>query len=157
MAAIAEQMADLVMVTSDNPRTEDPQEIIRQIMAGFAGPDPKRVTVEPDRKKAIEMVKGVVEEAEVGKVYKGKVVKIAEFGAFVEVSPAISGLVHVSEIANEFVKDPHRYLKEGQEVEVKVIGIDEQGRVKMSIKQVGHSPAGRDFGRKPFFKKRESR
>ena len=56
MAAVTENLADFVMVTSDNPRTEDPQEIIRQIMAGFKDPDPKQVAVEPDRKKAIETV-----------------------------------------------------------------------------------------------------
>ncbi len=93
---------------------------------------------------ALERVKSVTEEAEVGKVYKGTVAKIAEYGAFVDVSPAISGLVHVSELANEFVKDPRQYVKEGQEVKVKIIGIDEQGRVKMSIKQAHPTPKASD-------------
>jgi polyribonucleotide nucleotidyltransferase len=91
---------------------------------------------EQKRKLAEEKIKGLTEEPEVGKVYTGKVDKIMDFGAFVNVSPAISGLVHVSEIADEFVKDPHKFVKEGQEVKVKVIGIDEKGRVKMSMKQV---------------------
>ncbi len=91
---------------------------------------------EESRKRAIEAVKGLTEEAEVGKVYHGKVAKIMEFGAFVDVSPSISGLVHVSEMSDKFVKDPHEIVKEGQDVDVKVIGIDERGRVKLSMKQV---------------------
>lgn len=88
------------------------------------------------RQKAIDIVENIVREPEVGKTYKGKVAKIMEFGAFVDVSPGISGLVHVSEMADEFVKDPNTIVKEGQEVDVKIIGIDEKGRVKMSMKQV---------------------
>lgn len=91
---------------------------------------------ETKRKAALDKINGVIEEAEVGKVYTGTVDKIMEFGAFVNVTPAISGLVHVSEMADEFVKDPHKFVKEGEEVKVKVIGIDDRGRVKMSIKQV---------------------
>ncbi|MFH1546945.1 MAG: polyribonucleotide nucleotidyltransferase, partial [bacterium] len=103
-------------------------------------------------KMAVEQVKGITEEAEVGKIYKGIVDKVAEYGAFVEVTPAISGLVHVSEMSDGFVKDPHEFAKEGQEVTVKIIGIDEQGRVKMSMKQArptsevsDSQPPKRDF------------
>ena len=94
-------------------------------------------TDDASRAKAIKMVQAITEEAVVGKVYEGKVSKIMSFGAFVDVSPAVSGLVHVSEMGEGFVKDPTRIVKEGQRVKVIVTGIDSQGRINMSMKQVG--------------------
>ena len=70
-----------------------------------------------------------------GEVVKGKVTGIAKFGAFVELAPGKSGLVYISEIANTFVKEVSDYLTVGQEVTVKVINIDENGRINLSIKQ----------------------
>ncbi len=87
------------------------------------------------REKAIEMVNGIVEEAEVGKTYTGKIGKITEYGMFVDVSPNISGLVHISEVKDKFVKDLNKLYKEGEEVKVKVTGIDDRGRLKLSMKQ----------------------
>jgi polyribonucleotide nucleotidyltransferase len=87
-------------------------------------------------KAAIERIKQLTAEAEVGEVYKGKVVKVVEFGAFVNFLPGKDGLVHVSEIANERVNDVNEYLSEGQEVKVKVLEIDRQGRVRLSMKAV---------------------
>ncbi len=101
-------------------------------------------TSDESRKKAISLIENITAEAEVGKVYHGKVAKIAEFGVFVDVGPSISGLVHVSEMSNSFVKNPGDLVKEGQDVEVKVIGIDEKGRVKMSMKQVPGANMGGD-------------
>ena len=72
-------------------------------------------------------------EFEVGSVLTGKVTSIAKFGAFVSVAPGRSGLVHISEIANSFVSNVSDFLKEGQEVSVKVISIDDAGRVNLSI------------------------
>lgn len=88
------------------------------------------------RDKAIKMINDIVEEAQVGKIYEGVIDKIAPYGAFVDVSPAISGLVHISEIADDYVSDPGKYVKEGQKVKVKVIGIDDEGKVNFSIKRV---------------------
>ncbi len=85
---------------------------------------------------AIEMISAIVKELEIGGIYKGKVSKIMNFGAFVNITPSISGLVHVSEMSNDFVKDANSIVKEGQEVTVKVIGEDDQGRLKFSMKQV---------------------
>ncbi|MCK5450679.1 MAG: polyribonucleotide nucleotidyltransferase [Candidatus Omnitrophica bacterium] len=85
--------------------------------------------------KALEWVKGLIAEPEVGKIYDAKIVKIMNFGAFCEYMPGKEGLVHVSELSNEYVKDAASCVKEGQEVKVKLIGIDDQGRVKLSIKQ----------------------
>lgn len=73
-------------------------------------------------------------EIEVGSILDGKVTGITKFGAFVTYAPGKSGLVHISEIANCFVSDVSSHLQEGQEVKVKVIGIDPNGRVNLSIK-----------------------
>lgn len=73
-------------------------------------------------------------ELEVGSILTGKVTGITKFGAFVSLGPGKSGLVHISEIANSYVNDIHEHLTEGQEVTVKVIGIDAAGRINLSIK-----------------------
>jgi len=85
--------------------------------------------------KAIQMINDIVEEAEVGKVYEGTVAQLAPYGVFVDVSPAISGLVHISEISDKYVKDPSQYVNKGDKVKVKVIGIDDEGRINFSIKR----------------------
>lgn len=88
------------------------------------------------KEKALKMINDITEEAEVGKIYDGVVSKVEAYGAFVDVSPSISGLVHVSEISDKYVSDTSLFLKEGDKVKVKVIGIDDQGRVNLSIKRV---------------------
>lgn len=85
-------------------------------------------------KAAVEWIVGLTAEPEVGKTYAGKVVKLMDFGAFVEFMPGQEGLVHVSQIADERVENVADYLKEGQEVKVKLIAIDDQGRNNLSIK-----------------------
>ncbi|MDD5634507.1 MAG: polyribonucleotide nucleotidyltransferase, partial [Candidatus Omnitrophica bacterium] len=85
---------------------------------------------------ALAIIKGITEEPEVGRVYKGRIVKLMNFGAFCEFLPGQEGLIHVSEIADKYVKDVSEHLQEGQEVRVKLIEIDEQGRFKLSMKQV---------------------
>ena len=83
--------------------------------------------------KAVQMVKDVTAVPEVNKVYMGKVAKIVEFGAFITIMPNQDGLLHVSEIAHERVEKVEDYLKEGEEIEVKVLGVD-RGRIKLSRK-----------------------
>jgi len=83
--------------------------------------------------KAVQMVKDVTAVPEVNKVYTGKVAKIVEFGAFITIMPNQVGLLHVSEIAHERVNKVEDYLKEGEEIEVKVLGVD-RGRIKLSRK-----------------------
>jgi len=83
--------------------------------------------------KAVQMVKDVTAVPEVDKVYNGKVAKIVEFGAFVNILPNQDGLLHISEIAHERVEKVEDYLKEGDEIEVKVLGVD-RGRIKLSRK-----------------------
>lgn len=85
-------------------------------------------------KKAIQMINDICAEAEVGKTYKGRVVKIAEFGAFVEIFNGTQGLLHISEIANERIKQVTDVLKEGETIDVKVLEVDRAGRIKLSRK-----------------------
>lgn len=89
---------------------------------------------EISRNKALEMVKSIIAKAEVGKIYTGKVVKIMEFGAFVNFLGKQDGLVHISELAAKRVEKVSDVVKEGDEVKVKVLGFD-KGKVKLSIKQ----------------------
>jgi len=89
---------------------------------------------EESRKKAKEMVKNIVAKPEMGKIYKGKVVKIMEFGAFVNFLGKQDGLVHISQLAGKRVAKVSDVVKEGDEVSVKVIGFD-RGKVKLSIKE----------------------
>ena len=81
-------------------------------------------------------IEGIVEEAEVGKIYTGKVVNIVDFGAFVNFMGGKDGLVHVSEMKNERVEKPTDVVSEGQEVKVKVLEIDQRGKVRLSMRVV---------------------
>lgn len=85
-------------------------------------------------KKAIQMINDICAEAEVGKTYTGRVVKIADFGAFVEILPNTQGLLHISEIANERIRQVTDVLKEGESIDVKVLEVDRAGRIKLSRK-----------------------
>jgi polyribonucleotide nucleotidyltransferase len=84
---------------------------------------------------AIEIIRGITAEAEVGKIYRGKVKKITDFGAFVEILPGTDGLVHISQIAEQRIKSVSDVLREGEEILVKVTEIDKQGRVKLSRRE----------------------
>jgi polyribonucleotide nucleotidyltransferase len=86
--------------------------------------------------KAKEWIESIVAEPEVGKVYNGKVVKVMEFGAFVEILPGKDGMVHISQIRDERVEDINKELKEGDEVTVKLMEIDDRGRLNLSMKAV---------------------
>ena len=86
--------------------------------------------------KAIDWIRGIVAEPEIGAIYNGKVVKTAEFGAFVTFLGAKDGLVHISELANERVSKTSDIVKDGDPVKVKVIGFDERGKVKLSMRVV---------------------
>lgn len=85
-----------------------------------------------DRAKA--MIQAITENPEIGRIYKGRVVGIREFGAFIEILPGQEGLCHVSEMADEYVADPNDFCKLGDEMDVRIIGIDETGKIKVSRK-----------------------
>jgi polyribonucleotide nucleotidyltransferase len=93
-------------------------------------------------KKAIEIIQGITAEAEIGKIYKGTVQRIMDFGAFVEILPGTDGLVHISQLAPERVNRVTDILNEGDEVMVKVLDVDRQGKIKLSRKEaLGDSEA----------------
>ena len=93
------------------------------------------------RDAAIEMIQSITAEAEVGTIYTGKVARIVDFGAFVTILPGKDGLVHISQIAEERVENVADYLSEGQEVQVKVLDVDQRGRIKLSMREVADDAA----------------
>ena len=86
-------------------------------------------------KKAVAMVEALTQDAEVGKLYMGRVAKIADFGAFVTIFPGTDGLVHISQLADERVANVKDILSEGDEVLVKVLEIDRTGKIRLSRKE----------------------
>lgn len=95
------------------------------------------------RDAAVAHIEAITAEAEVGQIYSGKVVKIADFGAFVNILPGKDGLVHISQIAKERVEKVTDYLSEGQEVQVLVLDVD-RGRIKLSMKELLNEEAAAD-------------
>lgn len=91
--------------------------------------------------EAKKRIKLAIADVEVGETYTGKVQRIVDFGAFVNVAPNKDGLVHISEITHARVNDVRDFLKEGEEIDVKVIDVDRQGRIKLSIKALHPEPA----------------
>jgi len=96
-------------------------------------------------KRAIEIIMGLTEEAEIGKIYQGVVKRIMDFGAFVEILPGTEGLVHISQLAHERVNQVSDILKEGDEVQVRVLDIDKQGRIRLSRKEALEQPGRRAY------------
>ena len=118
------------------------REIVETSGAKVDVKDTGEVTVaaadEEVRNKAIKMIKNIVAKPEVGKIYKGKVIKIMEFGAFVNFLGKQDGLVHISELANEFISDPGEIVSVGDIVKVKVLEVDvDRKRIGLSLKKVG--------------------
>ena len=113
--------------------------IIKDTGATVEVEDDGKVSVSSDSQEsitnAIEIIKGITGEAEIGTVYEGTVTRVMNFGAFCEIFPGKEGLVHVSEIADKFVKNVEDVIKVGDKVKVKLIKIDEMGRYNLSIKQ----------------------
>jgi len=112
----------IVAETGAKIEVEDSGKII------IASPDSKSVD------RAIAMIKEIVQEVEVGQLYMGKVKKIMDFGAFVEVLPGTEGLIHISQLDHHHVKKVTDVLKEGDEVLVKVLEVDKQGKIRLSRK-----------------------
>ncbi|MBR3318968.1 polyribonucleotide nucleotidyltransferase [Candidatus Saccharibacteria bacterium] len=96
----------------------------------IAGNDPKAI------EKALEWIKGLVEEPEVGKIYDGEVVTIKDFGAFVNIMPGIDGMLHVSQISDKRVDKVSDVLKVGQKVRVKLVAIDDKGRLSLTMRHL---------------------
>jgi polyribonucleotide nucleotidyltransferase len=103
-----------------------------------AGADPDAV------RRAIDIIQGLTAEPEVGRVYKGPIKRLVDFGAFVEILPNTEALLHVSEIAHERIESPFDIFKEGDEVEVKVISVDREGRIRLSRRELLALPEGEE-------------
>jgi polyribonucleotide nucleotidyltransferase len=85
---------------------------------------------------AIQMIEGITAEAEIGKIYEGKVVQMRDFGVFVQILPNLDGLVHVSELSDGYVERPEDVVKMGDELRVKCIDVDPSGKVRLSRRAV---------------------
>jgi polyribonucleotide nucleotidyltransferase len=86
-------------------------------------------------RKAIERIEALTAEAEVGKIYRGTVRRVVDFGAFVEILPGTDGLVHISQLAAERVQSVTDVVKEGDVIDVKVLEIDKSGKIRLSRKE----------------------
>jgi len=98
-------------------------------------------------KAALKWIRGLTAEPEIGQIYDGKIVKVMDFGAFVNFFGPKDGLVHVSELAQSRVAKPSDVVKEGQAVKIKLLGFDDRGKVRLSMKQVDQT-TGEDIGKK---------
>jgi len=120
----------------------------------IASPDMEAV------KKAEKMIRDITQEAEIGKIYEGKVVRLEEYGAFIQILPNVDGLLHISEISHERVRSIHDVLKMGQTVRVKVVNIDENDKVRLSKKAMdteGRPSGPQDRDRKDYRDRRDNR
>jgi polyribonucleotide nucleotidyltransferase len=115
--------------------------------------------------RARTMIQEITAEAEVGKTYEGKIVRLEEYGAFVEILPNLVGLMHVSEVAHSRTPDIRNVLKLGQVVKVKVLAVEEGGKIKLSMKALQPAPegssddsggSGGEHGRRPYAKRPQS-
>jgi polyribonucleotide nucleotidyltransferase len=85
--------------------------------------------------KAIDRIRGLTAEAEVGKIYRGTVRRVVDFGAFVEIMPGTDGLVHISQLAHERVRQVTDVVREGDVIDVKVLEVDKSGKIRLSRKE----------------------
>ncbi|MBU4457843.1 MAG: S1 RNA-binding domain-containing protein, partial [Candidatus Omnitrophica bacterium] len=115
------------------------KKIIQDTGAAIEVDDDGKVSVSSDNvesiDKAIEAIKGITGELEVGTIFNGTISRLMNFGAFCEIFPGKEGLIHVSELADKFVKNAEDVVKVGDKVKVKLIKVDEMGRLNLSLKQ----------------------
>jgi polyribonucleotide nucleotidyltransferase len=160
-AGILEKMNDEISESREQLSSKAPQAVIVQIdtkkirdIIGKGGEtirrlveetgaqidveDSGKVTIYGDtpesRAMAVEQINAITAEPEINKIYTGKVANIVEFGAFVTIMPGRDGLVHISEIAEERVENVSDYFVEGEEVKVKVLEVDRQGKIRLTMK-----------------------
>jgi polyribonucleotide nucleotidyltransferase len=105
-------------------------------------------------KKAEQMIKDITEEAEVGKIYEGKVVRLEDYGAFIQILPNADGLLHISEISHDHIRNIRDVMKMGQTVKVKVVSIDDNNRIRLSKKAIERSSSS---GRSNQYNKKQDR
>src|SRR5690606_974931 len=95
-------------------------------------------------KRALAIIEGLVAEPEVGRIYRGTVRRLTDFGAFIEILPNTEALLHVSEMAHERVDAPSDIFSEGDEVEVKVISVERDGKIRLSRRELLPFPEGEE-------------
>jgi polyribonucleotide nucleotidyltransferase len=138
----AEKIGDII-----GPGGKTIRRIIQQSGANIDIEDDGRIVVSAEQvqalQKAIDAIRALSEEPEIGKIYTGKIKKVTNFGAFCEFLPNKEGLIHISELADKFVKNVEDIVKVGQEVTVKLIEINEQGKANLSLKQAKDEAAGK--------------
>jgi polyribonucleotide nucleotidyltransferase len=134
MKVRSEKIRDVI-----GPGGKNIRQIISETGVSINVEDDGTVTIATDdaeaASRAVAMVNWLTEEAEVGKIYLGRVKKVVDFGAFVEILPGTEGLVHISQLARERVNKVTDILNEGDEVSVKVIEIDRGGKIRLSRKE----------------------
>jgi polyribonucleotide nucleotidyltransferase len=94
--------------------------------------------------RAIDRIRGLTAEAEVGKIYRGTVRRVVDFGAFVEIMPGTDGLVHISQLANERVRQVTDVVREGDVIDVKVLEVDKSGKIRLSRKEALRDQGGKE-------------
>jgi polyribonucleotide nucleotidyltransferase len=99
----------------------------------------------PALQKALDRVRAITAEAEVGRIYRGTVRKIVDFGAFVEIFPGTDGLVHISQLSDERVRKVSDVLKEGDVIDVKVLEVDRSGKIRLSRKDAMKGGGSQDM------------
>jgi len=126
--------------------------LIRETGAAIDVEDDGTVNISsPDKQsvdQAVAKIEGLIREVEVGEIFEGEVKRIQPFGAFVEITPGKEGLVHVSKMSTQYVADPSKIVKEGDKVKVKVVEIDDRGRINLSMileQKPGRQPVRRQF------------
>jgi len=100
--------------------------------------------------KAINAIQGITAEPEIGKIYKGKVRKVVDFGAFVEIMPGTDGLVHISQLSDKRVRRVEDFLNEGDEVMVKVLDVDRSGKIRLSVREAQQESESEGSQAKPL-------
>ena len=101
---------------------------------------------EPDVSEALSQVEAVTASVQIGKIYKGRVSSVKDFGAFIEILPGRDGLCHISELSDDYVNSVSDICNVGDEIEVKVIAVDEQDRIKLSRRAALEEPAASASG-----------
>jgi len=117
------------------------REIIAKTGAGIDVEDDGTVTISGETKevvqKAADWINGLTQTVKVGEEFVGEVTRVESYGAFVQIAPGKEGLVHISQLADRFVRDVSNIVRIGQKVKVKVLGIDDMGRIKLTMKLGG--------------------
>ena len=133
ISSIPDATKKMTSVRRDAPTVAECNEFAPALNKVLTDPD---AAVRVQAGTAVAKIEEITAQAEVGKIYNGKVARIVDFGAFISILPGKDGLLHISQIAQERVEKVTDYLEEGQFVDVVVLDVDQRGRIKLSMKEV---------------------